>query len=74
MNALLQSTHQNEQRASTDAVTNHGHHGSLKRQVIPGEDTQKNEAQVAHAGVRDQALEVCLPKGQDCAIEDSGHS
>ena len=74
MNALLQRAHQNEQRASTDAVTDHGHHGSLKRQVIPGEDAQKDEAQVAHAGVRDQALQVCLPKGQDCAIEDSRHS
>src|SRR5690242_10420348 len=71
---FLQSADQHEQRASTDAVSNHDDQHSLERDGIPGKDADQGEPQMADAGVGHQPLQVRLSIGKNSAVDDSNHS
>ena len=64
MNPLLKSSRQDKQSARADAVTQHRHHGALQRQLVPRDHFQRNETQMADAGVCDEALHIVLGERQ----------
>ena len=71
MEPLLQRTDQNEEGAGAEAVRQHLNDRALQRERVPGIDAEQDEAQMADAGIGDQALHVVLGEGEHRAIEDA---
>ena len=47
--------------------------GPLEGDLVPRENSEKDEPHMAHAGIGHQPLEVGLGKGHHRPVEDTGH-
>jgi hypothetical protein len=72
--ALLQCADQDEEAAGGEAVADHLHGRSAERQVAARVGAHQHQAEVAHARVGDQPLQVTLAGGEQRAVEDAGRA
>jgi hypothetical protein len=58
--ALVDHTHDKKQRTRAQAMVDHLQDGAFNPLGVQGEQTQHDETQVAHRGVRHQLLDIML--------------
>ena len=68
---LVDDADQQEQRAGADTVVDHLDDAAGHALGVEGEDAEHQEAHVADAGIRDEALHVALRHGHQGAVQDA---
>ena len=71
MEPFLERADQNEQGAGAEAVRQYLDDRTLQRQRVPCIDAEQDEAQMADAGIGNQAFHVVLGEGEHRAIKNT---